>query len=112
MDQATIEWLTDDVGNWIGCTKDGEVVYKNDEVKSNWEDDDRDIVLKTKDLIGIWAAARRYRTTIEEGSPKAFGGQAEKDKDLRVADGQVEYFKAKSEESLNKCYTTPIPQGL
>ena len=59
MDQATIEWLANDGGNWIGCTKEGEVVYKDAEVKSAWEEDDRDVARRAKHFIEGWAKAKK-----------------------------------------------------
>ena len=106
MDQDT-EWLTDDVGNWIGCTKEGEVVYKDDEVKSAWENDDRDVVRDAKVLINSWAVARKIQTGINpEGDPKAFGGQARKDEELEAAAVRATRSKAEAEEALRKCYIT------
>ena len=106
MDQDT-EWLTDDVCNWIGCTKEGKVVYKNDEAKSTWENDDRDVVRDAKALIDSWAVARKIQTFINpEGDPKAFKGQDRKDEELEAAAVHAASSKAKAEEALRKCYIT------
>lgn len=65
---------------------------------------DSEEVRKAKTLIGDWVAARRTRAAIAEGDPKAFGDQAEKDKELDSATAQVEHFKAKATAAINEAY--------
>ena len=52
-------------------------------------------------LEPVIIAALEYQATIAAGDPKAFGGQAEKDKVLKSAINQVEYFKAKATKALD-----------
>ncbi len=104
MDQATIEWLANDGGNWIGCTKEGEVVYKDDEVKSAWEEDDRDVARRAKRFIEGWAKAKKNWAKIDAGDPNALGGQPSKDKELEIAANNVASYKAKAEEALDEAY--------
>ena len=106
MDQAKTEWLPTANGNWIGCTEEGEVVYKNDMLKDNWEREDDEDVRKAKYLIRKWAEARKQRATIATRDPKAFGGQAMKDKDLENAAAIVERYKTKATAAVDKAYAT------
>ena len=104
MNQDTTEWLPTANGLWIGCDEEGEVVYKNDELKDAWEKDDGEDVRKAKDLIRDWAWARKSWTATAAGDPKAFGGQAQKDKALENAAAVVENYKAKATEAVNEAY--------
>ena len=97
MTQATIEWLPTSIGNLIGCDDEGKVVYK-------WLIDNSEETIKAKYLIEVWVAAREYQATIAAGDPKAFGGQAEKDKILKSATNQVEYLKAKAAKAVDEAY--------
>ena len=76
------------------------MVYKSDSIKDAWERDVRGVALRAKYFIGVWAEALKYRAAIDAGDPKAFGGQACKNRDLESAASQVAHFKAKATEAI------------
>lgn len=106
MNQDTTEWLPTSKGDWIGCTEEREVVYKNEELKDAWERADGEDVRKAKYFVWAWAWARAYRASIAEGDPQALGGQAKKDKTLEGAAGQVEFFKTRATQAVNEACAT------
>ena len=106
MNQATIEWLPTANGLWIGCTEEGEVVYRDNMLKAKWEGYDGEDVRKAKHLINDWAWAKKSWAATNAGDPKSLGGQAEKDKDLESYAAQVERFKAKATQAVDEAYTT------
>ena len=55
-------------------------------------------------LEAVIIEAQKYQATIAEGDPRAFGGQAEKDKVLKSAIAQVEHLKAKATAAINEAY--------
>ena len=80
------------------------MVYENDMLKDAWERDDGSDVRKAKDLIRDWAWAKKSWAATNAGDPKAFGGQADKDKDLESLAATADGFKAKATQAVNDAY--------
>lgn len=66
MNQDTTEWLATANGSWIGCTEEGEVVYKNKQYKEFWEGEDGEDVRTAKRLIDAWAASKKRWAQAEQ----------------------------------------------
>ena len=105
--ESLTEWIADadDGGSWIGCTEKGVLVYKDDRLKSAWEGDVRGVARKAKAVLRDWAASKKYLAEMLAGDPKAFGGEACKDKVIESAAAQAAFFKAKAAQAVAEART-------
>ena len=69
---------------------------------TRWLADVRVVALKAKYFIRAWVAAHRYWAQMAAGDPRAFGGEACKNKVVESAASQAAFFKARAAQAIGE----------